>query len=113
MNKKFFLLNKYLIVIIGIISLICTTGLLDNKFNITIFRMFTTISNIMVVIYFIIDLFYLKKYKKTFCPVIKQMVTLNITITFLIVVFILRMGFNFNSFFSAAFLGLHFLVLIL
>lgn len=99
-------MKKYLKIILMIIipiSIIMGSGLLDNHFNLRVFTMFTVLSNILCFVSLIID-------KNHF---IKGMSLSAISITFIIAQFILKMGFDFKSFSSAAFLGLHYLVPIL
>lgn len=114
-NKKASIIYKFVLCIIGIISLIMTTGILDGNLNIKVFTMFTTLSNIFCVLYFIIDIFYLlKNYKKKnvydICPVIKYMATISVILTFIVALFILKMGVSFDSYLNASFLGVHYII---
>lgn len=104
-NKKLSQIYKILIIIIGIISIIFSTGLLDNNFNTSIFIMFTTISNILCVIYYLINIITKKTY-----PFFYGLIIMSITLTFLVAEFVLKMSFSFASFSSLSFLGLHYLV---
>lgn len=109
-NFKISIIYKLILIIFGIFSLICTTGFLDNQINLKIFQMFTTISNILCVVYFIIDFIYLLKNKRTFMPLLKGMITMSITVTFLVAHFMLKMSFSFNSFSGFSLLGLHYIL---
>lgn len=104
-NKKLSFIYKVLIIIIGIISIIFSTGLLDKRFNTHIFIMFTTLSNILCVIYYLLSIITKKTY-----PFLYGLIIMSITLTFLVAKFILKMSFSFASFSSLAFLGLHYLV---
>ncbi|HOO68003.1 MAG TPA: Pr6Pr family membrane protein [Bacilli bacterium] len=104
------IIYKIIIILVGIFSLIATTGLLDGHYGGNIFKMFTTLINLLCVLYYIFDVIYLIIKKKDLLPILKQMVLIGMTLTFLIVIFVLRMGFGFSSFMNASFLGLHFIV---
>lgn len=113
--KKKSIIYKLVLCIIIIFSLISTTGILDGKFVIEIFGMFTTLSNIACLLYFSVDIIYLiknfdDKEKTKWCPLLKGMFTISITLTFVIAQFVLKMSFSFNSFKEAAFLGLHYII---
>lgn len=114
-NKKASIIYKFILCIIGIISLIMTTGILDGNFNIKVFTMFTTLSNIFCILYFIVDLLYLiKNYKKkNVCdiwPVIKYMATISVILTFVVALVVLKMGVSFDSYLNASFLGVHYII---
>ena len=63
-NYKISFLSKITIFVIGLISIIATSGILDNNFNPNTFTMFTTITNSLCTIYFIIEAIY--QIKNTF-----------------------------------------------
>lgn len=105
MNKKLSVVFKIIIIVIGIISLILTTGVLDGNFNAYIFMMFTTLSNLFCVLYFIISLI-----KKKYYPFVYGEVLICIMVTFLVAQFVLKMSFSFESYSGSAFLGLHYIV---
>lgn len=98
--------------LIGVFSLVATTGLLDYKPSINILTMFTTISNILCVLYFFVDFLYLctNNKKSTWNHYIKGIVINATSLTFLIAQFMLHMTFNFNSYIDLSFLGLHYVV---
>ena len=105
MYKKVSTIYKYLMIIISFLSLLFTTGLLDGRFNIKIFLMFTTLSNLLCLVYYIISL----ACKKSF-PYFYGLVIVCLTITFFVAQFVLKMSFSFDSYESLSFLGLHYLV---
>lgn len=114
-NKKASIIYKLVLCIIGIISLIMTTGILDGNFNIKVFTMFTTLSNLFCILYFSIDIIYLlKNYKKKnvndICPVIKYMATISVILTFIVAIFVLKMGVSFDSYINTSFLGVHYII---
>ena len=116
MNKIYIsIIYKTFICLIGIFSIIATTGILDNNYMPGIFTMFTTLSNVLCVLYFIIDIVYLiknrhKKRITTWCPVLKGMAMMCITVTFFVAEFILNMSFSFDCYSNISFLGLHYIV---
>lgn len=114
-NYKFSVLSKLIIFIISLLSIIATSGVLDNNFNPKIFTMFTTITNISCMLYFFVEAIYQLKNKtnKNISRIIKNILLLSITLTFLVAHFILKMRFGFNSFMNLSFLGVHYIVPIL
>lgn len=114
-DKKVSIIYKFVLCIIGIISLIMTTGILDGNFNIKVFTMFTTLSNVFCILYFTIDIIYLlKNYKKKkvydIWPVIKYMATISVVLTFIVALVILKMSVSFDSYLNASFLGVHYII---
>lgn len=114
-NQKLSIAFKIIICLIGLFSIITNIGLFTNTINYKLFTMFTTLSNIFCVFYFLFDVIYLiKNYnddsKIVWCSTIKGIVTMSITVTFLVALFILKMKVSFTSFQSASFLGLHFII---
>lgn len=109
------IIYKAVLCIIGTFSLIATTGVIDGNLNLNIFCMFTTLSNLLCVIYFILDIVYLirnynKKTLVEWFPLLKGITTMAITLTFIVAHFVLRMSFSFDSFYDMSFLGLHYIV---
>lgn len=114
-NKMISIIYKAVLCIIGMFSLIATTGVLDGNLNLNIFSMFTTLSNLLCVIYFILDIIYLirnynKKTLVEWFPLLKGITTMAITLTLIVAHFILKMSFSFDSFSNISFLGLHYIV---
>ncbi len=113
-NKNLSIGFKVIICIIGIISLILNVGIFTSNPNFKILLMFTSLSNILCIVYFIVDIIYLSKNyskkKTTLCPTIKGIVTMSITVTFLVAQFVLKMNLSFKTLWDASFLGLHYLV---
>jgi len=114
-NKMISIIYKAVLCIVGIFSLIATTGVLDGNMNLNIFSMFTTLSNLLCVIYFILDIIYLiRNYNKKglveWFPLLKGITTMAITITLIVAHFVLKMSFSFDSFTNMSFLGLHYII---
>lgn len=114
-NYKISCIFKFLIFIIGLISIIATSGILDNNLNLDIFTMFTTITNVLCTIYFLIEFIYQLKLKKikNFSHILKNTLMMSITLTLLVAHFVLKMRFSFNSFVELSFLGVHYIMPIL
>ncbi len=77
--------------------------------------MFTTLSNLLCVMYFILDIIYLmhnynKKTLVEWFPLLKGITTMAITLTLIVAHFVLKMSFSFVSFTNMSFLGLHYIV---
>lgn len=104
------IIYRSLLVLISSLSLLGTIGLFDHQLNLRVLMMFTTLSNLIVLIYYVIDLYYLIFKKKDYCLPFKYMSMMGITLTFLTVVLVLHMGFDFSSMASLSLLGLHFIV---
>jgi len=114
-NKMISIIYKAVLCIIGTFSLIATTGILDGNLNLNIFSMFTTLSNLLCVIYFILDIVYLirnynKKTLVEWFPLLKGITTMAITLTLIVAHFVLSMSFSFDSFYNMSFLGLHYVI---
>lgn len=114
-NKMISIIYKVVLCIVGMFSLIATTGVLDGNLNLNIFSMFTTLSNLLCVIYFILDIIYLirnynKKTLVEWFPLLKGITTMAITLTLIVAHFVLKMSFSFDSFYNISFLGLHYIV---
>ncbi|WP_297277470.1 Pr6Pr family membrane protein [uncultured Brachyspira sp.] len=90
-KNNFSILYKFLIIIIGTFAVFL--GLFYNnnnfQFDIETLYYFTYQSNILVIIYFLIDIINIIKNKKTFYPRFKGAVTMSITVTFLVYHFLL------------------------
>ena len=82
---------KACIVASGIVGLAMTSGLLDGTFDLRFLCMFTNLSNIAVAVYFICALVALSHDKDlvTYAHIPKMVVTMGITLTFLIAHFML------------------------
>lgn len=89
MKNNFSVIYKIIIVIIG--SFAVTLGFFPNnfKFDIETAYYFTYQSNILVIIYFIMDIVNIFNKKETFYPRLKGAVTMSITVTFLVYHFLL------------------------
>jgi hypothetical protein len=82
---------KACIVASGVVGLAMTSGLLDGTFDLRFLCMFTNLSNIAVAVYFICALVALSRDKNlvTYAHTPKMIVTMGITLTFLIAHFML------------------------
>lgn len=106
---------KFLIFLIGVLSILATSGVLDGNLNIDIFTMFTTITNLSCTIYYLVEFIYQLKIKKnrTFSRIIKNTLMMSITLTLLVAHFVLKMRFSFDTFMNMSFLGVHYIIPIL
>lgn len=112
-QRRISLIYKLLICIIGLVSIIFTSGALDGEFNARVFTMFTTISNILCIIYFAVDILYMllnPNEKTDVYPIFKHMITLSITLTCIIAAGLLDLGFDFNSYTGLSLIGLHYII---
>ena len=83
------ILYKIIIFVIGIFAVINGFFSSNLKFDIETIYYFTYQSNILVIIYFFLDIINIIKKNKTFYPRLKGAVTMSITVTFLIYHFLL------------------------
>ena len=83
------ILYKIIISVIGIFAVINGFFSSNLKFDIETIYYFTYQSNILVIIYFFLDIINIIKKNKTFYPRLKGAVTMSITVTFLIYHFLL------------------------
>ena len=88
------IIYKLIIIILGLFAVISGLLTADKKIDIETLYYFTYQSNILVIIYFIIDIVYLIKKQKTFMPRLKGPITMSITVTFLIYHFLLSGGYE-------------------
>lgn len=114
-NYKLSCSLKFLIFVIGTLSIIAATGVLDNALNLKIFTMFTTLTNLLCTVYFFMESIYQLKLKKnkTLARKFKNTLVFAITLTMLVAHFILKMSFSFDSYMNMSFLGVHYLMPIL
>ena len=87
--SNFSIIYKIIITIIGIFAVL--NGFFYDNFQLDIETAyyFTYQSNILVIVYFILDIFNIIKKKETFYPRFKGAVTMSITVTFLVYHFLL------------------------
>lgn len=106
---------KLLIFIIGTLSITAATGILDNNLNLRVFTMFTTLTNLLCTIYFLIEFIYQLKVKrvKTLARKFKNTLVFAITLTMIVAHFVLKMSFSFDTFMNMSFLGVHYIIPIL
>ena len=83
------ILYKIIISVIGIFAVINGFFTTNLKFDIETIYYFTYQSNILVIIYFFLDIINIIKKNETFYPRLKGAVTMSITVTFLIYHFLL------------------------
>lgn len=115
---KLSIMYKFLIIFFGVFFLCADFGILNGRFLEYKIGYFTSQSNIWCILYFTVEIIVLfttgeKGLEKTWCPIIKWVITMCITLTFLVAHFILKTGFAFDSWYHIAGLGLHYLVPIL
>ena len=87
--SNFSIIYKIIIIIIGTFAVL--NGFFYDNFQLDIETAyyFTYQSNILVIVYFILDIFNIIKKKETFYPRFKGAVTMSITVTFLVYHFLL------------------------
>lgn len=114
-NKNLSIIFKVIIVLCGLVGIELSIKIGFSDFNPEMFRFYTNLSNIFVLIYFICSLVWLIKNRKddkkvTFCPLFKGMQMMAITLTMLVVIFILRVEFTMNNTMWVSLLLIHYLV---
>ncbi|WP_157153959.1 Pr6Pr family membrane protein [Brachyspira murdochii] len=91
--SNFSIIYKIVIIIIGAFAVLngffYGSNFTNIKFDIETAYYFTYQSNILVIVYFILDIFNIIKKKETFYPRFKGAVTMSITVTFLVYHFLL------------------------
>ena len=88
-KTNFSIIYKIVIIIIGAFAVLHGFFYDNFKFDIETAYYFTYQSNILVIVYFILDIFSIIKKKETFYPRFKGAVTMSITVTFLVYHFLL------------------------
>lgn len=96
------LFYKFVICVVGLFAVLLNCGILFGNIYFKSFTFFTTISNILCISYYIIDIiwliFHYKQPKITnICPNIKYAFMMNILITFVITQFIFRYSLVFGN----------------
>lgn len=114
-SKKASIIFKFFIIIFGVVGVELSLKLFTSGVDYGMLNYFTNLSNIFVFVYYICSVIWLIKNRKddskrTFCPIFKGMAMMCITLTFLVVVFILRMGFTMNNTMGISLFFLHYLV---
>ncbi|MDD8049624.1 MAG: Pr6Pr family membrane protein [Thomasclavelia sp.] len=104
------ILFKVLLVIIGIIGILGQLQVFERKLNLSMLSYFTVLSNLAVIVYFIIDIVFIIFHEKTFSYTIKYMLMMAITVTGLVAHFMLTMSFSFNNMTSFSFLIVHYII---
>lgn len=110
-NRFLSVVYKFCISLCGIVGIQMQLSLFSGTAaNWGMFRFFTNLSNLACVLYFLADAFYLLIQKKeegiTFCPVLKMIVMMSVTVTMLIAQFLLG-NFHMNGAGSIALILLH------
>ncbi|PTY40730.1 Pr6Pr family membrane protein [Brachyspira hampsonii] len=88
-KNNFSIIYKTIIIIIGIFAVFHGFFYDNLKLDIETAYYFTYQSNILVIVYFILDILNIIKKKETFYPRFKGAVTMSITVTFLVYHFLL------------------------
>lgn len=105
---------KAVLIAIGWVSVVATTGVFDGQFSLAPLGMFTTQSNLLCVAYFTVAAVRLwlghDRDSRPFAPAWKGIATMAVAVTLLVAWLILRMSVTFESAASASLLGLHVLV---
>jgi hypothetical protein len=107
------IIYKSILVVLGIAGICGQLGVGNGNVNLQMLWYFTVLSNVAVVVYFAADIIFLlvnKKSDRDLCPLLKGTVTAGIIVTFIIVVFVLRMGVDMSTSIGRSFLLVHFIV---
>jgi hypothetical protein len=109
---------KSMLVLIGIAGLLVVFGVFDGTFNIGVLNYFTTLSNLLCVVYFSADIVHVIKNRRaeeitTWRPALKGIAMMGVTITMLVSHFILGMGFSMGDRMGLSLLAVHYVVPIL
>lgn len=114
-SKKLSVSFKLILVVFCAFGLLLSFGVFDGRFKLESLRFFTVLSNLLCFLYFLFDLFYLKKYfhdenKVTWNPILKGITTMSITVTLLVAHFLLGARFEMRTTMGISFLLLHYIV---
>lgn len=90
--KTISIIYKSLIVVFAAVGILLQCGIFSGSFSLTSFRMFTTLSNLAVALYFLWAISCLCRSKDTTCPGLhwKFLITMGICLTGLVAFFMLR-----------------------
>lgn len=112
MKKYIFIWYKIFIVLLALVGVLIQIGIFEDELMIYNLNYYTLLSNILCIVYFIIDIIYILKVKdnKTFCPPLKSIMTMSITVTMLIVIFLLQGSFPTTGLIGLSFIILHYIV---
>jgi len=111
-NRYLSAIYKIALAACGIVGIQMQLSLFSGAANWGMFRYFTNLSNLLCVLYFLCAAVFLltdKKRRSVFCPMLKSMVTMSITVTMLVAHFMLG-NFTMNGTISPALLLLHYIV---
>ncbi len=106
---------KLLLVLAGTYGLLLVFGVFDGQFNMSLLNYFTILSNILCVVYFTADIVYILKnrwdgVKTVWCPALKGIAMMAVTVTLLVAHFILGMRFTMNNSSGISLLLVHYVV---
>lgn len=87
-NKKSIIFKLFLFAT-SFVGILIQTGILEGEFNYHIFNYYTLISNLLCMIYFLLDAVYLSKKNKTLFPKFKGVLTMGIVVTGIVFHFLL------------------------
>jgi len=113
---KISIIFKMVMIVAGIIGILGQFGAFSGNFNVYMLNFFTVLSNLVLVIYFVVDVIWMLMHKEraqsgeNLCPVLKGMVTASIMITFLVALFVLHMGLDMSTSMGRSFLAVHYIV---
>jgi len=106
---------KAVLIAAGIWGLLLTFGVFEGRFNLGMLNYYTVLSNLLCVVYFLLDLAYLIRHrhdptKTTWRPLLKGIVTMGITVTMLVAHFMLGMRFSMGNSSGLSLLLVHYIV---
>jgi hypothetical protein len=106
---------KLLTVLAGIFGLLLVSGVFEGRFHLSVLSYFTVLSNILCVVYFAADIVYILKTRRlgkapVWCPALKGIAMMAITVTLLVAHFILGTRFTMGGSLSLTLLFTHYVV---
>ncbi len=110
MKKAFSLIYKIILIGCALYGVSAQLGILTGNMNLHLLNYFTILSNLLIAVYFIIDVISLLCANKTFMPVMKYASMMAIILTGVIAHFILGMSFSMSSTRGLSLLLCHYIV---
>jgi hypothetical protein len=106
---------KLLTVLAGVFGLLLVFGVFEGRFHLSVLSYFTVLSNILCVFYFAADIIYLVRNSPAgklcvWCPALKGITMMAITVTLLVAHFILGTRFTMDGSLSLTLIFTHYVV---
>ena len=111
-SKTASIVYKLLLVAIGIYGLLLIFGVTEGRLNLSMLHYFTVLSNLLCVLYFIVDIIYIVRGGEdcVWFPALKGSAMMAITVTLLVAHFILGMRFTMADSSGVSLLIVHYVV---